>query len=271
MHHSRIWRPAAALAVAIGLAGAGAGTAVAASAAGVTITIATKSSLPKVSGHTLVAFRSGHEAATVSGSVTGAASGATATLLAEPFGAKKYSAASKAVTLQPGTGGAAPYSFRVRPTLATSYEVRVSAPEATSAARTVYVEGSAAITGKRSCSRPVCRIRLRLWVRVPAATYPTESAKHWYLYSRLRLARSKRPAAPTVLKLNKKATASRPEKLHPWEFVVTVRYKFAIGNHAYRWQVDFCTRDSEQTDGLGLPGRHGCGNKWISIKAPYLG
>jgi hypothetical protein len=272
MQNSRLWRGTAVLAAACGLAATGAGTAVAASPAAVTITITTKSALAKVSGHTLVVFRGSPRTAagTVSGTVTGAVSGAKATLLAKRFGAKAYSRAASPVALHP-RHGAAPYSFRVHPAFATSYKVQVSGTAATSAARTVYVTPSASVAGKRSCTRPVCHIKLRVSVKVPSTAYATETAKRWFLYSRLRLGSGHAPAAPKLLELSHSATASRPQRLHPNEFAVTLRFTFRIGSHAFRWRLNFCTKDSEATDGIGLPGHHRCGNKEISATRPYLG
>jgi hypothetical protein len=272
MQKSRLWRGTAVLAAACGLAGAAAGTAVAASPAAVTVTITTKSALAQVSGHTLVVFRGSPRVAvgTVSGTVTGAPSGARATLLSKRFGEKAYSRAASPVTLRP-RHGAAPYSFRVHPAFATSYQVQVSGSMATSAARTVYVTPSASVTGKRSCTRPVCHIKLRVQVTVPSTAYATETAKHWFLYSGLRLASGHAPPAPKLLKLSRSATASKPQRLHANQFAVTLRFTFRIGDHSFRWRLNFCTRDSEATDGIGLPGHHRCGNKEISVTRPYLG
>jgi hypothetical protein len=272
MQKSRLWRGTAVLAAACGLAGAEAGTAAAASPAAISVSITTKSALAHVSGHTLVVFRGSPRVATaiVSGAVRGAASGAQATLLAKRFGAKAYSPAASPVTLHP-SHGAAPYSFRVHPAFATSYRVQVAGAAATSAARTVYVTPSATVTGKRSCSRPVCHLKLRVTVKVPSSAYATETAKHWFLYSGLRLGSGRAPAPPKILKLSHSATASKPQRLHPNQFVVTLRFRFNIGNHAFRWRLNFCTRDSEATDGIGLPEHHRCGNEEISATRPYLG
>ncbi len=250
----------------------------ASSPAAVTITIGTRSALPKVTGRTLVAYRgpSGSTVATVSGTVSGAHQGDQATLLYEPFGAKAY-ARGGSVTLAGGQN--AKYSFRVRPEIATNYRIQVTGTKLgtvpDSAVRTVFVEALGAITGKRACSRParpVCHVTLRLWVSVPVSTYRTEAAKHWYLYAGLRLARSHRPPAPRTLTLSRTATATRPQRKHRYEFVITLRYQFRVGRHdGFTWRVNFCTRDSEATDGLGLPHHHGCGNKRISVRTPYLG
>jgi len=242
----------------------------------VRVSIATHSRLPKVSGHTLAVFRGkGTGSATVSGKITGAASGDRATLRAKSFGQTKYHQVGRPVTL---AGGNAAYSFRVSPAVATAYQVAVTAKGsptwlATSRASYVYVEGLGRITGKQACTtRPVCRIRLRLFVTIPPATYRRESAKHWYLYSRLRLAPSHKPPAPKFLKLDHSATASKAQRRHSFQFLVTLRFRFRIGRHdAYRWRVNFCTRDSEKADGLGLPGHHGCGDRVIRASKLYLG
>lgn len=264
-------------AVAAGPAASAAG-AVAASPAAVTITIRTSSSLPKVTGRTLVAYRGhgGSTAGAVSGTVSGARRGDKATLLYEKFPATSY-ARGGSVTL--AGGASAPYSFRVRPEVATNYKIRVTGsglgPVPDSAVRTVFVESVGSITGRRSCSRParpVCHIKLRLYVNVPVSTYRTEAAKHWYLYAGLRLARHRRPPAPRTLTLSQTATASHPQRKHLYQFVITLRYRFRIGRHdAYVWRVNFCTRDSEATDGLGLPGHHGCGDRRIRTRTSYLG
>jgi hypothetical protein len=270
--------PAASAATSSAANSAASNSAAANSAAAVTITIGTRSALPKVTGRTLVAYRgpSGSTVATVSGTVSGAHQGAKATLLYEPFGARAY-ARGGSVTLAGGRN--AKYSFRVRPEIATNYRIQVTGTKLgtvpDSAVRTVFVEALGAITGKRACSRParpVCHITLRLWVSVPVSAYRTEAAKHWYLYAGLRLARSHRPPAPRTLTLSRSATATRPQRKHLYEFVITLRYQFRVGRHdAFTWRVNFCTRDSETTDGLGLPGHHGCGNKRISVRTPYLG
>jgi hypothetical protein len=248
------------------------------SPAAVTITMHTSSTLTKVTGRTLVAYRGhgGSTAATVSGTVSGARRGDQATLLYEKFGARSY-AKGGSVTL--AGGRAAAYSFRVRPETATNYKIQVTGSGVGSVppspVRTVFVEALGSITGPRSCSRParpVCHIRLRLFVNVPVSAYRTEAAKHWYLYAGLRLAPHRTPPAPRTLTLSRTATASGPQRKHLYQFVISLRYRFRIGRHdGFSWRVNFCTRDSEATDGLGLPGHHGCGDKRISARTSYLG
>jgi hypothetical protein len=280
MRTSRWWRAGAVTAAAMTLPLALSGTAVAASgaataASGVTIGIIARSGLPRVSGHTLVAHRgpAGVGSATVSGSVSGAAKGDRATLWFKSFRSGKF-ARSRSVTLSGSRN--APYSFSVRPETVTSYQVRVSGRGVTgspaSQVRNVYVEGLGSVSGKRGCSRPVCRITLRLWVTIPASAYRTEAAKHWYLYLGLRLSSWRTPPAPRSLSLSHTATASKPQRRHLWQFAVTLRYRFRIGkSDGYTWRVNFCTRDTVTADGLGLPGHHGCGDKRISATTGYLG
>jgi hypothetical protein len=283
MLKSRFWRGAALVAAVCGLVGAGAGTAVAASpAAGTaTVTIAAKSAFKPVTGDTFVLFLGSgtSPAATLSGTVTGATAddSLTVTLLARKFPATDYSAASKLAKTASSTGTAS-YSFTVRPGLATSYEVQVTDVTdadtviGTSPAKTVYVVSPASLSGKTGCSRPTCHITLKVSVKVPISAYGAETAKHWYLYSRLFLSKHGEPKPPKLLELNHSATASKPAKLHTYEFTVTIRFTFRIGAHdGYRWAINFCTKDSEAKDGVGLPGGHGCGNKWISADPAYLG
>ena len=128
---SRIWRLAAPVAVAGGLIAAGVAPAAQASPATVGVTIsATSPHYPgnvhgKVLGFALVVYKGGKatNTAVISGNVSGAAVNDTATLLAKPFGAKSSTKAAPPMTL---SGVASqPYSFSVKPSLATHYEVQV--------------------------------------------------------------------------------------------------------------------------------------------------
>jgi hypothetical protein len=55
------------------------------------------------------------------------------------------------------------------------------------------------------------------------------------------------------------------------KFTITVRYRFYVGNHGYYWLWTGCAKDTEATDGLGLPGSHSCGVKRVSSTVSYLG
>jgi hypothetical protein len=274
MHTSRLWRVTAVTAVAVGLAGAGTGPAIAAVAAASnstsSVVIHTSSAHKKVTGDTFVTYRSpAQQTGKVYGTAPAGTGKGTATLMIEPFGATTYTA-SRTQTL---TGSDA-YSFIVTPAVATNYEVLVTSvdgTQTTSGARTIYVAAQGTVTGPTKCSRPTCHINLKVWVAVPPSALNTEMAKHWYLYSRLRLNLAHTPRAPKELKLNTSATSTKPRETHAYQFEVTTHFTFKIGGNAYRWRVDFCTKDSESVDGVGLPGRHGCGGTWISAVSPYLG
>jgi hypothetical protein len=273
MHTSRLWRVTAVTAVVVGLAGAGTGPAVAAVAAASTtasVTIHTSSKHPKVTGDTFVTYRSpSQQTGRVYGNAPASAGKGTATLMAEPFGATSYTAVSTQAL-----SSSEAYSFNVTPALATNYQVDVSpvsGPVLTSATRTIYVEANGTVTGPTKCGRPTCHITLKVWVAVPPSALTTEMAKHWYLYSALRLNLAHTPRAPKTLRLTKSATSTKPRETHAYQFEVTTHFTFKIGGDAYRWRVDFCTKDTESKDGLGLPGHHGCGNSSIPAVSPYLG
>jgi hypothetical protein len=274
MHTSRLWRVTAVTAVAVGLAGAGTGPAIAAVAAPSSsqssVIIHTSSAHQKVSGDTWVTYRSlKQQSGTVYGSAPAGTGKGTATLMIEPFGSTVYTP-SRTQTLT----GTDTYSFIVTPTLATNYQVvitPVGGTPVTSATRTIYVAAEGTVTGPTKCSRPTCHISLKVWVAVPPSALQTEMAKPWYLYSRLRLNLAHTPRAPKYLDLNKSATYTKPRETHAYQFEVTTHFTFKIGGNAYRWRVDFCTKDNEPADGIGLPGSHGCGSKVIKAVTPYLG
>jgi hypothetical protein len=283
MRKARFWRLAVIITTAGGLSAAGAGTALAGGAAqpGLGVTIGTASAFVQVTHDTLVRYAPAPDpagAATVSGSVTGIPAGqaaATVTLLAEPFGAAAFAATGTPLTVPRGSDGSATYSFSVRPDLATSYEVQVSAtahsaPLRTSAAATVYVIPDVTVTGSTACARPTCTGDLVVTARYPAAAFAAESLKHLRLYGGLRKSPDGTPAEPATLHLSGTANNAVPNPA-----LDTVQYKvgyeFNVGTEGYQWKVNYCTPDTEARDGIGLPGQHGCGKPTVSSAAPYLG
>jgi hypothetical protein len=141
----------------------------------------------KVDGHAIVIYKATKKhrnTGVISGKVTTTAANDTATLLAEPFGAKRYTAVGSPVSL---TNGAASYSFNVTPSLATPYKVKVAGTDkAVSGVVTVYVTEGARIAHIRahcSSTSPVkCRFSFRLYVVMPASALKHEIGKHWYRY-----------------------------------------------------------------------------------------
>src|ERR1700689_4202515 len=144
----KYWRATAACAAACAVVATGAGPAFAQPALVpiVSVTISAKAHLAKLDGYTAVQYKAGkYGRVTISGSVTQAASGMEAQLLAQPF---PYTAAAAPVQGQTLVlNGTTPqsYSFVATPAIATKYSVEIlqstlsSTVEATSSAATVYV------------------------------------------------------------------------------------------------------------------------------------
>ena len=63
---------------------------------------------------------------------------------------------------------------------------------------------------------------------------------------------------------------SPPYRISATEFGVNIFYLFAVGPDRYSFRFAACTPDTETQDGLGLPGRHGCGAE-IASPGSYLG
>jgi hypothetical protein len=251
-----------------GLVAAGAIPAASASPAAASITIATKSALPAISGHTVVVFAtSGLRTATISGTITGASPGDVATLWSKPFGATTFTATSSTVALATTPQA---YGFTVRPSRATAYEVRVTTGATidgtSSAAKVFVIAGGHAGPAHKTCTRTTCTYGYRAFEILPAAAYKTEVHKRVYLYLAVGY-----PKLPGRYTLDTADRASAPTKISPTEFRVTLTWHITLHRGSARWQTLACTKDTESSDGLGLPGHHGCGDKYISRSAVYAG
>jgi len=264
--------------LAVGLVAAGGLPALAAPAAPSapappTVTIAAKSLFRPVTGDVFVVFNAGRFAnAQIHVSISGAARGDVATLFAQPFPFKSPLAHAGSVTL---TGSTLSHSFTVTPTLATRYRVKVftkaSALAATSAVSTVFVANKQTVSGLKACLRPVCRQKISVQEQVPASTLRTEISKRWFFYFGLNLTTTGTPPPPKVLTLDTHATISPSTRTGARTFVRTISWSFRIGNDGFFFNFIFCNRDTEATDGLGLPGHHGCGAPRVSAAVEYLG
>jgi hypothetical protein len=266
MRMSRFWRVIAPVVAASGLVVAGAIPAALASPTADTITINSQSALPHVSGHTLVVFQvKGLRIATISGTVTGAATTDVATLWSKPFHKNAFAKTSSTVTLTTGA-----YSFSVQPSQATAYEVQVTTGatvDVTSTPVTVYVATGGRFGGQhQSCTRTSCTFSYRSFEYVPAAAYQTEVHKKIYLYLAVGY-----PKLPGKFTLDTAARASAPKKINPTEFRVTFTWHITLRHGSAQWVTLACTKDTESRDGMGLPGRHGCGDRTISRSAHYVG
>lgn len=272
---SRFLRASAVLAAAAGLVMSGAMPAF--SAATPAISVAASSQFKPVTKHVFVSFHGGAGAAAqVSGQITSATSGEVVRLLAQPFPFKKPAVDVQLLTLT--ASGSEPYKFTVKPQIATRYTVELfsdaaaTAPLASSATKTIYLITGGSINGPQRCGRPVCTEVFHVRIVLPPATLRREALRHWFVYLGLHLGKpGKTPSATKTLKLNTKAATSKRKRVSADTFRFTIKFSFRVNNDAFRWSWTACTKDIEATDGLGLPGRHGCGNKRIKATVSYLG
>jgi len=271
------WRFAAIAVSVCGLAAATAATAgpALATQAAPSVSIKVSSPIGKITNDVLVAFEDGkYSVATIGGSVSGATSGEVAELYAQPFKSKSAPVSGETTTL---TGAASQtYSFTATPSVATKYTVKVfpsstsTTAVATSAAKIVYVVTNYTFTDKFKCPRPSCHETIHLTTEVPASARRAEAAKKLYFYLGLKLSATGIPGYPKTLELTK-ATISKATKVSATAFKRTITFSFRIGDDGARWKFAWCSKDTESKDGVGLPGRHGCGDKKISAKIRYLG
>lgn len=275
MQVNRLWRG---LAVAAAAGTAIASAAIPAQAAGpatYSVTISAKAALPNITGYTVVFYKSGkYSNATIHGSVTGAVAGDVARLYAQPFPYKTPPVRVSAATLKPTGTTPAPYSFQVRPALATRYRVAImtgSQTDVTSAQQIVYVGTGGKWLKYNQCrTRPTCHMTLRLDVWMPRSAYKVEAAKHQYFYLSVKRTAHREPGLPKYLYLDKKVSTS-VKKINSGEFEVTYKFAMDIGTGGYRWLSSACQQDDVARDGIGLPGHHGCGDKRMRANALYLG
>jgi hypothetical protein len=241
--------------------------------------IAAVSALPPLSGHVRVTYSFGTNApAQIYGEVKDARRGYVARLYAQPFPYKAKPAPVRSVILHPH-GKTAPYTFRVTPTLATRYHVKVfpgrraTTSVATSATTTVYVTAGISRGSGQPCARPTCHQTLSIDVFVPPSALNTESSKPWFAYFALNLSKSpaKPPAPPTVLQLGVGDPHVSVRRVSADEFTVTVTFAFSIAKDGDSWTWAACSQDSVAADGLGLPGNYGCGAKTVPAHSSYLG
>jgi Protein kinase domain len=240
--------------------------------------IAATSSFRPVTGDVFVVYRDGKQAsARLRGTIPHAQAGEVARLYAQQYPYHRAPAPAASLVLQP-SGGTAAYSFQVTPTLATHYQVKLfrsstaSTPLATSAVSTIYVALTGKANAEQRCSRPVCHETFHIRVRVPAQAMSIEIAKQWYPYFGLNLAPVKAPAAPKRFRLGfAHAHVDPSRQISATELELTVTYSFRVGNKAYHWDWNVCTKDTEPQDGFGLPGHHGCGAQHMAASAEYTG
>jgi len=254
------------------------GSAAASPAAAPAVSIHATSNFKPVSGKVYVSYLNGGDGqAIITGSITHAKAGEIIRLYAQAFPFTKPGAREQQQPV--ASSGTAPYTFQVKPRIATRFTVRVfrqrgaAQPLASSGTRAVYVVDGGHTGKPQRCSRPTCKQNIHVTIALPASAVNTEKAKHWFVYIGLRLGRrgGPTPKAPAYLRLDSQATASAPKPLSRNSYEVTLSFSFQIGNLPYRWLWTACTQDSESSDGTGLPGHHSCGNAKVRANIGYLG
>jgi hypothetical protein len=238
------------------------------------ISASVTSAIPMVKPYTYVLYKQGRYAiATITARIAGA-SGGSAQVLARRFGARHFApiGTPTAVTSSPQV-----IHFSVTPSLATRYEVRVTTGttvDVTSAEVTVYVALAQDVTGvpAKKCTATLCSETIATLTQVPASAYKSEIAKPWYLYLGVSQS-SGQPSsgAPKYLNLSRLSTASTARRISATEYKVTFTFRATVDHKNVEFFPNACTRDAEAKDGLGLPGRHSCGNKRVRATDVYLG
>jgi Protein kinase domain len=240
--------------------------------------ITAQSDVPPVTGDVLVVYQGGKDAsAQIYGAIKGVTRGEVAKLDAQQFPYRRAPAPVGSVILSP-TGKTTKFAFRVTPSVATRYQVKLfrtstaTTPLASSVTRTIYVTLTATAGRTLKCGRPVCRETYQLRELAPASVLGTELSKKWYPYLGLRLAPAKAPASPKLLRLGAgDPQVSKPRRISADEFELTITFSFRVGNHAYSWNWSACAKDTEAQDGIGLPSPHDCGSQQVRASAAYLG
>jgi hypothetical protein len=155
------------------------------------------------------------------------------------------------------------YSFVVSPSHATRYRV-VIANGPTSPTVTVYVLAKRLSLSCNLCSKnntPGTRT-LTIKGRFRSPPGPTGNKGPVYFYYAL----NSSTVPPTIL--NRVATVPRHFAGNTFSF--TVSYSVQFPNSTFRFGEDVCWKEDEAASGVGLPGRHGCGNAKIN-RVRYAG
>jgi hypothetical protein len=244
------------------------------------IGIAADSSYQPVGGYTYVGFMAGQDStARIHGTITRAVSGEVAQLYAQPFPFKASPAQVDAVILH-ATGKTAQYSFRVTPSVATRYTVKLfqsstaHRASATSPAQTVYVSATYTSSGKNATTcNVVCHDTYTVKWFVPASALSIEITKKTYVYFGVTLTKQPKPPDPKTLSLGAGSSRAGPFSfISDTEFDQTINFSYRINDDYAQtdWQV--CFKDTETVDGVGLPGHHGCGDQSTpDLESGYLG
>ena len=166
-----------------------------------TLPISVKSTTAAVPGVVYVVYKGRNATAEVSGEVSKATNGEVAVLYAQQFPYKSALAKVSILVLHPA-GGTARYSFRVTPTLATRYQVKLfsgrnaTTPVAASLVKTVYVSTAESLSEFQSCSSPVCNESVQAVITAPKSVLKFEMSKEPLVYFGIQLSKTQKNVPP---------------------------------------------------------------------------
>jgi len=247
----------------------------------VSVPISVTSSSAAVTGDVFVTYLgqgSNSPTAKISGEISNATSGEVARLYAQQFPYSGAPAPVASLTLQPA-GGTAAYAFQVAPTLATRYETELfknstaTKPLAVSGTTTVYVVYHGTDTDTKSCNGTTCTYTYTYVETVPPSALAAEMSKQWYVYFAVNLSSSGEPARPTTMQLGAgDPVVGAAQPVSADEFSKTITFTFTTNGGGYHFVTNWCDKDTEAQDGVGLPGSHGCGSdSTVPYGLAYLG
>jgi serine/threonine-protein kinase len=243
-----------------------------------TLPISARSALPPVSGDVYTAYgTTKQQSAEISGQVAAAANGEVVKLYAQQFPFTAAQAQVRSVTLRPA-GGTATYTFTVTPVLETRYRAELyrsgaaATPIAISGVTTIYVTVGEGLSKTQDCTSPVCNESTVVTYQVPPSALRTEMTKTPYLYFAVSTAKGTNiPPAPKSLALGAGHSAiAGTQQESATEFAITVTFSFTVGSDSSLAAYAVCLKDTVTTDGIGLPGHHGCGDKHVPYPSVYL-
>ncbi|HEY6497540.1 MAG TPA: hypothetical protein VIZ43_30035 [Trebonia sp.] len=119
---------------------------------------------------------------------------------------------------------------------------------------------------------PICRASFTVKILVPPQALAAEMAKHTYVYfgaTEGPLSATNLPA-PKTGELGAAGAAATIHRLSADSYAAVVTYSFDVGLHAANASTDLCTIDDEAADGVGIPGTHGCGEKYLTFGHRYI-
>ena len=208
------------------------------------------------------------KAATISGAVGSGQAGAAVQLQGSTF---PYSSGFSVLAQSTTVAGGA-YSFKTNPVLATRYRVvLVAEPTSVSPTITVYLTPPFINATRGRCpSAARCRRHFAADIVYPPGVAQKEIGKRAYFYFGIRYGSGRIP--PKRLRLVGKG---RQHLIGGTSYQMGFTITFATpAARGYRYQWTVCLRDTEAQDGLGLPGHHHCGDRYLryaDVEYGYIG